>query len=356
MPALYSKYKIFHYPEKLDSLPSYTKEILPPIHIRIKPTNVCGHSCWYCAYKADDLQLGKDMVKKDFIPLEKMLEIIDDAIEMKVKAITFSGGGEPFLYPHFIPTLKKLAASSIKFSTLTNGSKLEGEAAEIFSHSGTWVRVSMDGWDDESYVKYRRTKYGEYTKIMNNMSNFKKLGGKCYLGVGLNIDKENASHVYESLKKLKDVGIDSVKLSPCVVSNDSKESGEYHKPFFESVKDQIQKAKLYLQDDSFEIFDAYHELDLKFKKDYTWCPYQQILHVIGADLNIYPCQDKAYNLENGLIGSIKENRYKNFWMTNKTKFFKINPSKDCNNHCVANIKNEMVLDYLNVDSDHQMFV
>ncbi len=356
MGTLYSKSKIFHYKDKLDSLSSVTDSILPPVHIRIKPTNVCGHSCWYCAYKAEDLQLGKDMVKKDMIPRDKMLEIIDDAIEMGVKAITFSGGGEPFLYPYLLETVQKLSSSNIQFASLTNGSKLEGEVAKVFAEYGTWIRVSMDGWDDESYVKYRRTGLGEYTRIMNNMANFKKLGGKCYLGVSLIIDKENAPHVFDSLKRLKDVGVNSVKASPCIVSNNAQENAEYHKPFFESVRQQIQRAKSDLVESGFEIFDAYHELDLKFQKDYDWCPYMQILHVIGADLNIYPCQDKAYNLEDGLIGSIKNQRYKDFWMSDKSKFFKINPSKVCDHHCVANTKNELVLDYLDVDRDHMMFV
>ena len=356
MGSLYTKSKIFHYQEKLDSLPQENKLILPPIHIRIKPTNVCGHSCWYCAYKADNLQLGKDMIKKDHIPKDKMLEIIDDAIEIGVKAITFSGGGEPFLYPYLLDTVKKLANSPIQFASLTNGSKLVGETAEVFAQYGTWIRVSMDGWDDESYVKYRRTKLGEYTKIMKNMENFKKMNGKCYLGVSLIIDKDNSPYVYESLKKLRDIGIDSVKASPCIVSNDAKENGEYHKPFFNSVREQIQRAKLDLEDSNFEIFDAYHELDLKFQKNYTWCPYLQVLHVIGADLNVYPCQDKAYNLDDGLIGSLKNTRYKDFWFGEKGKFFKINPSKVCNHHCVANSKNEVILDYLDVDKDHMMFV
>jgi radical SAM protein with 4Fe4S-binding SPASM domain len=77
------------------------------------------------------------------------------------------------------------------------------------------------------------------------------------------------------------------------------------------------------------------------KKEYTWFPYSQILPVIGADLNIYPCQDKAYNLEEGLVGSIKEQRFKDFWFSDKNQFFKINPSLHCNHHCVANLKNKI---------------
>ena len=97
MGLLYTKTKVFHFKDKIDSLPKTTDEILPPIHIRIKPTNVCGHNCWYCAYKADNLQLGKDMVGGDYILKEKMMEIIDDIVEMEVKAVTFSGGETRFV-------------------------------------------------------------------------------------------------------------------------------------------------------------------------------------------------------------------------------------------------------------------
>ena len=62
--------------------------------------------------------------------------------------------------------------------------------------------------------------------------------------------------------------------------------------------------------DAFEIFDSYHTQLESFAKPYEWCPYLQILPVIGADLNIYPCQDKAYNLEEGLVGSIKNKSFK----------------------------------------------
>tara|TARA_B100000315_G_scaffold258004_1_gene308738 strand:- start:2560 stop:3630 length:1071 start_codon:yes stop_codon:yes gene_type:complete len=356
MAHLYTKLKIFHFQDKIDSLPEGSNRILPPVHIRIKPTNVCGHKCRYCAYTADNLQLGKDMVTKDYIPQKKMMEIIDDIIDMGVKAVTFSGGGDPFYYPYLLNAVQKLSKSPVKFASLTNGARLEGEIAHSFSHSGTWVRISIDGWDDESYSNYRGVKKGEFTKVMNNMENFKKLGGKCYLGVSIVVDRENSSHLYDFMKRIKDCGVDSVKVAPCIVSNDGNENNEYHKSVFKLVKEQTKRAIDDLADEKFEIFDSYHELDEKFKKDYDWCPYLQVLPIIGADLNIYPCQDKAYNLEEGLIGSIKESGLKKFWFMNKNKFFKINPSVHCNHHCVANSKNKLVLDYLNVEKEHLGFV
>ena len=116
MGNLYSKMKVFHFKEKIDSLPKENNKILAPIHIRIKPTNACNHNCRYCAYRVSNLQLGKDMKIKDFIPKKKMMEIIDDLIEMDVKAVTFSGGGEPFCYPYLLETVKKFSKTNIKFA------------------------------------------------------------------------------------------------------------------------------------------------------------------------------------------------------------------------------------------------
>lgn len=356
MGLLYTKMKVFHYKEKIDSLPKENPAILAPIHVRIKPTNACNHNCHYCAYRVDNLQLGKDMVIRDTIPKEKMLEIIDDLAEMRVQAVTFSGGGEPFCYPHLLAAVEKLIEKKISFASLTNGALLQGPVAELFAQHGTWIRISIDGWDDASYAAYRRVGDGEFSKVMRNIEQFKRFSGKCFLGVSLIVDQKNAPHVYEFIGRLKAIGVESVKVSACIVSNSGRENNEYHKPVFTLVKEQVAKAMRDYGATNFEISDAYHELDDKFRKEYAWCPYLQILPVIGADLNIYPCQDKAYNLEEGLIGSIRSQRFKDFWLKDKEKFFKINPSVHCNHHCVANAKNKLILEYLEADREHLGFV
>ena len=355
MGLLYSKMKVFHYKEKLDSLVRGDPRVLAPIHIRLKPTNVCNHNCRYCAYRVDSLQLGQDMSNKDFIPREKMMEILQDFSEIGVRAVTFSGGGEPFCYPYLLDAVKFLIQHNIKFASLTNGANLKGELAALFARHAKWLRISIDGWDDASYSRYRRCPEGEFSKVMKNISDFKKIGGDCFLGISLIVDKDNAAHVHELIGKLYDAGADSVKVSPCIVSNAGNENNAYHRPFFKQVKEQVALA---VKDFSakLEIFDAYHELDDKFIKDYSWCPYQQVLPVVGADLNIYPCQDKAYNLKEGLIGTIKDKRFKDFWFDGKEKFFKVNPSLVCNHHCVANNKNRAILEYLEADIGHLEFV
>lgn len=348
--------KIFHFTDKIDSLPQSVDKIMPPMQIRIKPTNICAHNCWYCAYRAENLQLGKDMVEKDFIPREKMREIIDDIVGMGVQSVTFSGGGDPFHYPYLLETINRLIKSPVKFASLTHGGRLEGEVAEVFAHHGTWLRISIDGWDDESYSSCRRVPLGEFSKVMHNIENFKKYKGKCYLGVCIIVNRKNAAHLINLIKRIKDSGVDSVKIAPCIVSNSGKENNEYHQPVFQKVKEQIARAISEFADEEFEIFDSYHGQLETFEKDYTWCPYLQIVPVIGADLNVYSCHDKAYNLDQGLLGSIKGISFKEFWSSDKAKFFKINPSLHCNHHCVVNTNNKLILEYLNADRRHLEFV
>ena len=51
------------------------------------------------------------------------------------------------------------------------------------------------------------------------------------------------------------------------------------------------------------------------------------------------------------IKGAKENNvsYSILHLNDKNKFFKIKPSRDCQNHCAVNSKNKMILDYLDVE-------
>ena len=356
MKRRYSCMKVFHFRDKVDSLPRSVDRVLAPVHIRIKPTNACNHNCAYCAYRADALQLGRDMQARDRIPRDKMREIVEDIIAMQVRAVTFSGGGEPFCYPHLLEAVQALAASPVQFAALTNGARLSGELAELFAHRATWVRVSMDGWDGASYARYRRVPETEFDRVTGNMAAFQRLGGGCRLGASLIVDRTNAAHVREFIGRMRALGVDSVKVSPCIVANDAAANNAYHAPVFDRVKDEIARAKQDFAVRDFEVYDAYHALEDKFAKDYTWCPYLQVLPVIGADCRVYACQDKAYNLDTGCLGSIADRRFAAFWFDGKDKFFRIDPSKVCDHHCVANEKNRLLLEYLEADPEHLAFV
>lgn len=354
MAQLYSNLKFLKFADNLTAIEE--RRVVAPVHVRIKPTNTCNHNCWYCAYRTDDLKLGEDMNEMDSIPRKKIFEIVDDLIEMKVKAVTFSGGGEPLLYKPLPDVVKALAAGGIKIGTLTNGTNLKGRMAEAFAEYGTWVRISVDAWDDNSYVEFRGAKPNSFSKLLDNMRAFVATDTKCVLGVSLIVGKSNYRQIADICRQFKDVGVNHVKISGVVVGNDVIENTAYHAEIKDEVAKQIDVASS-LPDDHFDILNHYHDLDTRFDKPYSNCPFLQFLTIIGADQTVYTCQDKAYT-DDGKLGSIVDRRFKDFWFSpeNKKKLYEFDPSVLCAHHCVSHTKNLAITDILSLDPNHGVFV
>jgi len=351
---VYSANKFLHFADHIAALRD--GRVIAPVHVRIKPINRCNHACWYCAYRTDDLSLGEDMDLEDRIPDDKMREITDDLVAMGVKAVTFSGGGEPLLYKTLPDRIRDLAEGGVQVASLTNGSNLKGRMADAFAAYGTWVRVSLDAWDDVSYAKSRSIREGAFSALIENLRGFAKRGSDCVLGVSFIVDETNYGHIAEVCRLLKEVGVRHVKLSAAVVSNDVGKNNAYHGKIAAGVAAQIETARK-LDDNGFAIVDHYHEMEARFDKSYDTCPYLQFLTVIGADCGVYTCQDKAYS-QSGLLGSIADRSFRDFWQSDelKQRMAAMNPHRDCRHHCVTHTKNEALLDVLAIDPAHVAFV
>ncbi|MBI4061461.1 MAG: radical SAM protein [Elusimicrobia bacterium] len=354
MRHAYSSLKAFRYPDRLEAIRA--GRLAAPVHVRIKPINACNHHCWYCAYRADNLQLGDQMRVRDRIPDDKMDAIVGDLIAMGVRAVTFSGGGEPLLYPRLPQIVRRLARAGLRVAALTNGSRLQGDAAAAFARHGTWVRVSIDAWDGPSYARSRGVGPEAYAGVMENMRAFAARGSRCALGASFIVGKENAPHIADFCRQARDAGVSSVKLSACVVGNSGPENNAYHASIADAVRGQIELSRA-LEGPGFSIVDHYHRMDERFDKAYKTCPSLRLLVVIGADCAVYSCQDKAYT-DSGLLGSIKDRSFRKFWFSreNKKRVAAIDPSRDCRHHCVSHAKNLLLTDYLTLDQEHAEFV
>lgn len=66
------------------------------------------------------------------------------------------------------------------------------------------------------------------------------------------------------LKSAKWLGVDTVKISPCIVSNDGNENDAYHAPFFDEAKALAVKTKKELEDENFEVNECYHGAEIRF--------------------------------------------------------------------------------------------
>jgi MoaA/NifB/PqqE/SkfB family radical SAM enzyme len=339
----YGGLKILCHYEKLKSF--VDKKITTPVYVRFKPTNNCNHHCSFCSYDPKTGDTGvRDKMKDrtDEIPQEKMIEIMSDFKDMGVKAVTFSGGGEPLIYPYIEEAMQKILDAGIDLSIITNGQCLEGKKAEILSHAH-WVRISSDASDAESFSKIRKVPEEWFHKLTENIRKFAQIKNpKCELGINFVVHRDNADQVYRSVKHFKDLGCNHIKITPMWIQN----FREYHEPINSQVLEQIERAKKDFQDDSFNVFDTYAG-DFSgvsvSERNYNRCWIMQTVPVIGADCNVYFCHDKAY-ASSGILGSIIDKSFKELWFSQESaKIFEtFNPQEQCRHHCANDSKNKIV--------------
>lgn len=354
----YSEFKIVFFPEKLQSF--IDKEITAPIYVRVKPINICDHSCFFCVYSTGFRKNDKenhiisgmhtDMGHQDIIPTEKMLEILEDFRDIGVKAITYSGGGEPLLHRDIVKIMQTTLDYGIDLSIITNGQMLMHQRAEVLARA-KWVRVSMDYTNAQQMVSSRGVQAKNFDMILRNLEGFAKIKQKdCDLAVNYIIHRDNYQEIYEFSKVLKNCGVENVRYSPMWVPD----LAAYHEPIVESVREQLLQAKE-LIDDKFSVNTTYN-IESKShlsERSYEKCHFMQIVPVVGADMKVYACHNKAYD-NTGVIGSISDRRFRDLWFSEEAKqvFETLNPMEKCRHQCANDSKNIFINGLVDTNPDN----
>jgi len=355
----YSYLKIFRHKEKLDAIGR--GEVTPPLYVRIKPTNACNHHCYYCSYgnpeevKQHVSELRARFNPKDQIAWEIMAALIKDLGEMTVRAVTFSGGGEPLLYPYIEEAMRLVLESGIDLSVITNGSLLDEGRADILKEA-KWVRISMDSCRRERYGEIRKVKQEMFDKIAANISHFSRIKNPdCELGINFVITPKNADEIYDMAVFARDLGVNHIKM--CAVIDPDMES--VHGPIKGQVLEGIERTRA-LQEEHFKVISKYEDdlaLNAVFERTYRRCPIQQIIPVVAADAKVYVCHDKAY-VPGGELGSLKEKSFQEIWYSEETRqrFKNFDARKECRHHCVYDQRNIFINQYLDLDESQINFI
>ena len=344
----YSKQKIVWHPDKLKSFVS--NKLTAPLNVRIKPINACNHSCYWCAYHSPDMsKMHLDMKPKDMIEIDKLYEILDDFVDMGIKAVTYSGGGDPLLHPHAFEFLKRTLDNKLEASVITHGQFIKNKIAEVLTDF-KWVRVSVDYYNALSFSESRHTPQRCYDEIMQNLENFARNKKNCELEVNFVITKHNYKHLDIITRIYKDIGVNNIRFSPMWVHNFQ----EYHSQIKEFVYNELESIKARHEVGSFKIYSSYNPKAIDStvtSRPYTKCFIMQIKPVIGADLNVYTCHNQAYS-NDSIIASIKNQSFKNAWFNSQPFHQEFKCQTVCTGQCADDRKNIFIHDLIGVHGDN----
>lgn len=309
----YSHLKPFRHPGVLHSIQAATPVAVP--HVELILTDICQQHCSFCAYRLPGYAANQLFDDRRAMAIEKALEIIDDCADIGVAAIQFTGGGEPTLHPGFRYAICRTHLHGMKFSVVSNGVLVDEDLASRMIKA-SWVRISLDAATEDTYVKMRRVHRNHWDRAQRAVSHLRAAkeaaGSSCEIGVGFVVMPENWREVYDAAELAKRLGADNIRISAMFSNEDERLFAEFHE---ECAR--LCVAAEGLTDETFTVYnrfgDRINDLRLHSPAD-RLCGYQFFTTYIGADLNVYRCCGYAYN-ERGLVGSIKQQRFRDFWLS-----------------------------------------
>ena len=342
----YSPFKAAHIRHSV-RIGDLANNFLPdPAQVQLMITNRCNHNCAFCAYRSTRSDSSQTFDHRDQIPTERCMNLLQELKDTGAEAIQFTGGGEPTVHPDFYLILNKAQKLGLSTALVTNGSLLyDISMTDILNLS--WLRVSIDAATPETYCKIRHVPIDTFEKVIHNLKYIvdmkDRTGSGPRIGIGFVVNPDNWAETSLAINLAANIGVDNIRISAAFF----KDSAEEHMIYMNKVNEMIETTQVPIK--VFNLFG--HRLKDLIQKGpkYKKCQYARLVPLIGADQNVYTCCCLAYN-NAGLIGSIKDTGFFEFWGTIAKKFYRNHTTKNCN-ICMFNNKNEFINYMINSDSE-----
>lgn len=311
----------------------------PPVLVEVDPSNACNHGCHFCISSYIHLPESKGLETYDrsIMPKKTLMKLCEDLADMGVRAVNWTGGGEPTINPALKDAINYLGPRNVKMGMFTNGTLLD--KYELFTDLVSWmkwVRFSVDAGTMNTYNSIRRTSDGNnWNKMFVNLERLVKVRadfilfdrymthdkrvpfepGQIIIGVGFVITPDNFVEVVDFAKVFKDIDVDYCQFKPEIVNLEREDGIQRDIEFWENrVMPLLEEAKVILGD-KFQMND-YKLDDLQtgppYGRTYKKCLGSQLQPCVGADGEVYVCTNlrgyKEYS-----YGNINERSFKEIW-------------------------------------------
>lgn len=135
--------------------------------LTIELTKRCNEVCVHCYLPKEDKKHGK------FLPTQKVLSLLDEASEMGLLQVTFTGG-EPLLHPDFYEIMRYARKKDLMISLLSNLTLVTEDHIKLFKEINlNSAQVSLYSMDAETHDFITRLP-GSYEKTMYAIKLFLK--------------------------------------------------------------------------------------------------------------------------------------------------------------------------------------
>lgn len=254
-----------------------------PVTAELSMTNACNHACPACAGMR-----GKD--KSVMIERGMARMVISDLALGGTKAIMFTGGGEPLVYPDCTEMVALAANKGMDVGFVTNGGILGENTARMLVDKCKWIRVSVDADGPDIYNLSHGMDVEEWLQLLYNLRMLVAIKRECLspvtLGYAYLTSQKTAIGMVPATRQAKDLGFDYIQFRP------------YYHDFYDIIgSGQWSKCKKH-ESGNFKVICSYNkyscinEMNRRnhgYARPYDKCYGQNFATAIGADAKVYVC-------------------------------------------------------------------
>ena len=288
---------------------------LHPVYVEISPVGACNHRCTFCAVD----YIG---YKSQFLDSEKLCASLSQMGANGVKSVMYAGEGEPLLHKDISAIVNHAKASGIDNAFTTNGVHLTQRFLDECGESISWIKVSFNAGDRETYSKIHRTQPKDFDRVVENLRAAvqwkKQHNSDLALGIQSLLLPENV-HTMEDLVVLaKDIGLDYVVIKP--YSQHKFSNTEIYKDIdYKPYLDLGDKLSIHNTNDFNVVFRINTINNWLSQQDQRYCKCLATPSMWGyimADGSVYSCS--AYLLDDRFkLGNIGEESFSDIWTSDR---------------------------------------
>ena len=266
--------KVLYYLDKVERL--IDGEAVMPVTCEIDPTNRCQLDCKYCMFKT-----LRDGVDKEDLDIGLYRYLLLDLQKIGVQSITFTGGGEPMLHPHFEEMVEFAEMLRFEYGLITNGLRLDKiQRPDKFK----FIRVSLDAGTPETFFKLKFAR--AFDRIVDNIRY--AIDKRALVGISFVVNEINRNDIEAAQALANELNVAYIQFKP------AWENGEPYTDY------EISGDKVVIDTKRYKAVDR------------TPCAIAGLIGVVGADAKVYYCcqyrGDKRY-----CLGDLRHATFPEIW-------------------------------------------
>ncbi len=317
---------LFHYGRIMEDIWK-GKEDFAPVAIEIHPTAVCNHRCIHCSYKERNenrASLSKEVMDK----------LVDSVIHMGIRAVYFSGGGEPTLYPGLGDYIDKLHANNVECSIITNASCFDQMGLIRIADKLNYIAISVPAVSEDIFETITGTRNME--EVLALPGKIKQIHGENspILGSRIVLTNKNYKDVGKFLEVIKEKQFDYALFK---IVRDYEDNGQgLSADEEEYLKTEIQEYQD--MDENFtNLKSIFGYRKMPEFKNKCWVNQYGMIANVSTDGKVYPNIVEIDRLE-FCIGDLNEETLEEMWNSDRHKKVKEISNQKWNNQECKNCR------------------